>query len=78
MNPRICPQCQTALAEDKPRNARFCSDLCRYRFRDAQPATRAADTERHRRRYHADAEFRAAHNRACVERQRKRRERGAE
>lgn len=65
---RTCTECGTALAADAHPRRRFCSTSCRYRHRDRTPERRAADAERHRRRYHADAAFRARHNAASAAR----------
>lgn len=76
MTGRTCTECGAALAADAHGLRRFCDDACRYRHRDRTPERRAADAERHRRRYHSDAAFRARHNAARADRYRRNRTEG--
>lgn len=69
--PRTCTECGTALAEDANPRRKYCSDHCRYAHRDRQPERKAADAERHRRRYHEDHEFRDRRRRYDLERKRR-------
>lgn len=64
---RTCPTCGSALAADANPRRIYCSQPCRFQ----NPERRAADAERHRRRYAGDPQHRATANARRTENYRK-------